>query len=176
VRTFGRDIPLSLQPIEVRLAVEEALALVGGTLRSAGVTVDLTSSVHVPKVLADVDSLGQVFINLIANARDALQESVPTGQRQLAIHIGASSGRVLVGVSDNGPGVNPDVVPRIFDPFFSTKPVGHGTGLGLAISHGIVEKHGGSLRYDRATLGGACFTVMLPVYHNPANHNPASPA
>jgi two-component system C4-dicarboxylate transport sensor histidine kinase DctB len=163
VRTFGRDMPLSLESVDVRRPVEDALVLMAETLRSASVQVDLTQIATVPKVLADVDSIGQVFINLIANARDALEAAVPSQQRRLAIHIGSETDKVLVTVSDNGPGVSVEVASRIFDPFFSTKPVGRGTGLGLAISHGIVEKHGGSLRYDRASLGGACFTVMLPV-------------
>jgi histidine kinase len=162
VRTFGREMQLCLEPVDVRLPLEEALALMSEGLRTASVDVDIQSSPEIPKVLADADSLEQVFINLIANARDALEASVPCNQRQLSIAIDSARNQVLVAVSDNGPGVSAEVVSRIFDPFFSTKPVGRGTGLGLSISHGIVEKHGGSLRYDRAANGGACFTVVLP--------------
>lgn len=169
VRTFGRDMPLSLESVDVRQPVEDALVLMAETLRSASISAELTWAPGVPKVLADVDSIGQVFINLIANARDALEATVPVGQRKLAIQTGAANGKVSVTVSDNGPGVNGEVVSRIFDPFFSTKPVGRGTGLGLAISHGIVEKHGGSLRYERASIGGACFTVTLPAGHLPTD-------
>lgn len=161
VRAFGRESPLSLQPLDVRLPVDDALVLMAEALRSANVAVDVTAGT-VPKVLADQESLEQVFINLLANAKDALETSVPVGSRRVAIHIGASNQQVSIAVSDNGPGVTAEVVSRIFDPFFSTKPVGRGTGLGLSISHGIVEKHGGSLRYDRAPMGGACFTVSLP--------------
>ena len=162
VRTFGREMPLSLASIDVRMPVDEALALMAEALRTASVGVEVTARAEVPQVLADAESLEQVFINLIANARDALEASVPSGQRHLSIEIDTSKDSVLVTVSDNGPGVSADVVSRIFDPFFSTKPVGRGTGLGLSISHGIVEKHGGSLRYDRAPRGGARFTVTLP--------------
>lgn|SRR5688572_19510708 len=162
VRTFGRETPLTLRPMDVRLSVDDALVLMGEALRSASIEVDVTTDSSVPRVIADQESLEQVFINLIANARDALETAVPVGERLLSIHIEAAGPSVSVAVSDNGPGVSGDVVSRIFDPFFSTKPVGRGTGLGLSISHGIVEKHGGSLRYDRATIGGACFTVSLP--------------
>jgi histidine kinase len=162
VRTFGREMQLCLQPVDVRLPLDDALALMSEALRTASVGVNVKSTTEVPKVLADADSLEQVFINLIANARDVLEASVPIHQRQLSIEIGAAQDQVLVMVSDNGPGVSADVVSRIFDPFFSTKPVGRGTGLGLSISHGIVEKHGGSLRYDRAASGGARFTIILP--------------
>jgi len=163
VRTFGREMQLCLQPVDVRLPLDDALALMSEALRTASVGVDVKTCPEVPKVLADADSLEQVFINLIANARDALEASVPSHERQLSIEIGSAQDQVSVTVSDNGPGVSADVVSRIFDPFFSTKPVGRGTGLGLSISHGIVEKHGGSLVYDRAASGGARFTIILPV-------------
>jgi len=167
VRTFGRETPLSLEPMDVRLSVDDALLLMGEALRTASIEVDVsspdgTTPDDTTRVLADRESLEQVFINLLSNARDALESSVPIGARRLSIDIAAADGHVSVAVSDNGPGVTSEVVSRIFDPFFTTKPVGRGTGLGLSISHGIVEKHGGSLRYDRASIGGACFTVSLP--------------
>jgi len=162
VRAFGRESPLSPKPIDVRLPVEDALTLMTEALRAADVDVELEPSPAVPLVLGDRESLEQVFINLIANAKDAVEGAVSVGDRRIAIHIAGSDDEVSVAVADNGPGVAPEVVSRIFDPFFSTKPVGRGTGLGLSISHGIVQKHGGSLRYQRASLGGACFTVVLP--------------
>ena len=66
-------------------------------------------------------------------------------------------------VADYGPGLSPAVQQRLFEPFFTTKPVGEGTGLGLSISFGIVEQHGGQLRADNGTEGGACFTLRLPM-------------
>lgn len=162
VRAFGRETPLSLEPLDIRLPIDDALVLLAEPLRSASVDVQLTDGRDVPQVLADRESLEQVFINLFANAKDALESTTPVGRRHLDIRISSSEVGVSVAVSDSGPGITADVARRMFDPFFSTKPVGRGTGLGLSISHGIVEKHGGSLQYDRAELGGARFTVSLP--------------
>lgn len=101
----------------------------------------------------------QVVMNLVQNALDAL-EGVPDPQIVLTAHrVGAFA---VLTVSDNGPGVPPDLEGTIFDPFFTTKPVGRGTGLGLSISHKIAEEHGGTLRLVPGTGQGAAFRVELP--------------
>jgi signal transduction histidine kinase len=111
-------------------------------------------------VLGNPIQLEQVFINLLTNARDALEES-----RQKEIHISCALAQDLVVVvfRDTGPGIPPGLEQRIFDPFFTTKEVGSGTGLGLSITYGIVQEHGGSISVESQPGEGAAFTVELPL-------------
>ena len=107
--------------------------------------------------------IGQVFWNLLENARFATGESKGqvTGQVEVNIETDPSGKMVVVSVSDTGPGIRPEQLDSIFQPFFTTKT--KGTGLGLAICQRIVESHGGSLSVENQSAGGARFTVTLPV-------------
>jgi two-component system sensor histidine kinase HupT/HoxJ len=113
-------------------------------------------------VLASAGQLLQVFMNLIQNAADACA-GVPSPRLVITQQVDAAAGRVRLAFEDNGPGIPPEHLPRVFDPFFSTKPVGQGTGLGLSISYGIVEQHGGHIRAESPPGGGARFVVELPL-------------
>ncbi|HZI10684.1 MAG TPA: PAS domain S-box protein [Myxococcus sp.] len=116
----------------------------------------------VPPVYADTSRLGQVFLNLMVNAAQAIPEGNPEGHR-VAVHVRpAPSGGVAVEVSDTGSGMPPEVLARIFDPFFTTKPVGSGTGLGLSICHGIIRGLGGDITVQSESGRGTTFTVLLP--------------
>ncbi len=114
-------------------------------------------------IRADVDQLQQVLVNLIVNAKQALEEV--QGRRRIAIaaKVAGEPAQIVVTVSDNGPGVPPDIRSRIFDPFFTTKPQGVGTGIGLAVSRGLVEAHGGTLTVTPANGAGASFEMRLPI-------------
>lgn len=102
--------------------------------------------------------LNQVFMNLLLNAGQAIDE-----QGTITVRTGHEPGRVWVEIGDTGDGIAPEVQQRIFDPFFTTKAVGKGTGLGLSISYGIVAKHHGSIEVDSAPQAGSRFRVILPV-------------
>ncbi|HEV3375448.1 MAG TPA: ATP-binding protein [Candidatus Acidoferrum sp.] len=115
-----------------------------------------------PFVHGDAGQLQQVLMNLVGNARQAIVESGKGGNIQARTKW-TSEGRVLLEVSDDGPGIPPGIMARIFDPFFTTKPAGAGTGLGLAIALGIVREHGGQLKVSSPPAGGAIFTLELPV-------------
>jgi signal transduction histidine kinase/CheY-like chemotaxis protein len=114
-----------------------------------------------PFVHGDAGQLQQVLMNLVGNARQAIEESGKGGTVRVRTKRVAER-RVLLEVSDDGPGIPEAVVARIFDPFFTTKPAGMGTGLGLAIVLGIVREHGGQLRVASPPSGGAIFTIELP--------------
>ncbi len=116
-----------------------------------------------PAVLVDRGRLKQVFVNLLLNAADALD-----GQGNVRIHVVAADGGVRAAVTDDGPGVTPEIRERLFEPFFTTKPAGSGTGLGLAISQQIVEEAGGRLSYVDGGPG-ATFEVWLPAADRLAN-------
>lgn len=110
-------------------------------------------------VKGDPGELGQVLMNLVANAAQAMAESTT---RRLRLSVERQEGGVLLNVEDSGPGIDPEIRSRLFDPFFTTKPVGQGTGLGLSLCREIVLRHGGRIEVDDAPLGGARFRVWLP--------------
>src|ERR1019366_3468677 len=116
----------------------------------------------VPLVLATEARLGQVFLNILVNAAQALEVG---DAAENVIRVRAATerdGQVVVQVSDTGPGIPPDILDRIFDPFFTTKPVGLGTGLGLWICQGIVTSLGGEITAESRPGEGATFRVVLP--------------
>jgi len=146
-------------PISVNTAVESALTMLRNELKyRARVEQDLRAS---RPVLASAPRLGQVFLNLISNAVQALEEA--NVKRNLVRVRSFDEGEyVVVEVSDNGPGIAPEAAPRIFESFFTTKPRGMGTGLGLPISLGIVRSLGGEIIVESRPGEGATFRVRLP--------------
>jgi two-component system NtrC family sensor kinase len=112
-------------------------------------------------VLVNREEIQQVILNLILNAEQAIA-SAAAARGTIAVTTSGSGRYQSVQVSDDGPGISPDLRGRIFEPFFSTKEVGEGTGLGLSISHGIATAHGGTLEVCESEMGGACFKLTLP--------------
>jgi two-component system NtrC family sensor kinase len=112
----------------------------------------------VPPVECIRSEMDQVFLNLLANAAQAIE-----GRGAITIVTRAEDGMAVVEITDTGPGVPADLLDRVFDPFFTTKPVGEGTGLGLSISYEIVKKHGGTITGSSPPGGGARFTVSIPL-------------
>ncbi len=160
---MARQSPSVREAMVLNKAVISALDLVSYQLRSGGVAVRLELADHLPKVVADMDQMVQVFVNLFVNAEHALRTS---DERMLTVTTGVEDGgdTVFAEVRDSGPGIKPDVLPRIFEPFFTTKPAGLGTGLGLAVSFGMVAAHGGLLEaVAQGDRRGACFRMKLPV-------------
>jgi len=160
LRTFGHAAPASREPISLRHVIERALSLMREQLRlrEIEVTVDLGREEAV--VVGNAIQLEQVFINLLANARDAVAESP-----RKAIRIASSVGSAAVEVTlvDTGHGIPPGREQRVFDPFFTTKEVGKGTGLGLSITYGIIQEHGGTISVVSPPGEGATFLIHLPL-------------
>ena len=149
----------ALKQIDVAEVLRLSLRLVSGELmRCASLELDVTCA---PKVRASATKLGQVVLNLIVNAMQAVN-SRPRNQNVISVRLRIDDSWVVLEVADNGPGISDQDIDRIFDPFFTSK-AGTGTGLGLAISRRIVEELDGSLISGRdESLGGACFTMRLP--------------
>ncbi len=117
-----------------------------------------------PQIPVNVSEIGQVLINLLKNAAQALFEACADGKPQIRISIRRHQGMVEIKVADNGPGMTDDTRRRIFEPFFTTKEVGVGTGLGLSVSYTIITKnHGGSIEVESSPGNGTCFTMLLPM-------------
>ena len=159
LRTFGRAAPVSREPVSLRQVIERALSLMQEQLRLRAIEVTLELGSEEAVVLGNPIQLEQVFINLLANARDAVADS-----RRKAIRISGSVGSaaVEVALTDTGHGIPPGLERRIFDPFFTTKEVGKGTGLGLSITYGIIKDHGGTISVVSRADEGATFLIRLP--------------
>src|SRR6185436_17437144 len=148
VRTFlamARQQQPERVPVTVSEVMSAALDLTGYALKTSSVEVRLDLAADAPPVLADADQLHQVFMNLIVNAQQALQDQPPPRILSLISRFDPATNTVRIAVADNGPGIPEAVRKRIFEPYFTTKPLGSGTGVGLAVCLGIVEAHGGTL-------------------------------
>jgi PAS domain S-box-containing protein len=140
--------------------VERTLNLHAYSLRKNNITVDFVRETGLPYAQGDPHQLMQVFLNLILNAEQAIREARDRGT--LRIRMGNSGGSVWVSFLDDGPGIPADILPNIFDPFYTTKRPGRGTGLGLSICKSVMKEHNGSVEAANAPGGGAVFTVTLP--------------
>jgi signal transduction histidine kinase len=139
--------------------VERTLNLHSYSLRKNSITVDFLREPNQPFVKADPHQLMQVFLNLILNAEQAIRETRDRGT--LRIRLGNSGESVWASFQDDGPGIPADVLPSIFDPFYTTKRPGRGTGLGLSICKSVMKEHNGTIDAANAPGGGAVFTVTL---------------
>jgi C4-dicarboxylate-specific signal transduction histidine kinase len=162
LRTFGWGAPVSLELVAVQEVIDRALSLVQEQLRLRQISITLDFLPESPVVLGNAIQLEQVFINLLTNARDALEVS-ERKEVQIACSVGED---VVVVFRDTGPGIPDGLEQRIFDPFFTTKDVGSGTGLGLSITYGIVQEHGGEITVENRPGEGAAFTIALPRAHD----------
>lgn len=158
----ARPVTVEKRPCSVNDALVSVMKLRRGRLEAAGIWVTSDLSPSLPLIVADPGHLRQVFHNLIDNAERALC-SLPSGaERALRVHTWWRDGRVLVEVSDTGPGIAPQHIGRIFDPLFTTDADNGGTGLGLSVSLAIVEAFGGDIAVRSKPGQGATFTVELP--------------
>jgi two-component system NtrC family sensor kinase len=165
VRTFlamARQQQPERAPVVISEVVAAALDITGYALKTSGIEVTLDLAGNVPPVLADADQLHQVFMNLIINAQQALQDQPRRRKLTLTSRYDSGANAIRITVADNGPGIPDAVRNRIFEPYFTTKPLGKGTGVGLAVCLGIVEAHGGSLTVGGGEGLGTIFTIVLP--------------
>jgi CheY-like chemotaxis protein/anti-sigma regulatory factor (Ser/Thr protein kinase) len=158
---FSRPASAQKQTLDVNSLVERTLQLHDHSLRRNSVEVQFQPQANLPSVLGDANQIIQVLLNLVSNAEHAIREVRETGRIQ--IRIGRMGDHISVTVQDDGVGISPEALPRIFDPFFSTKRPGGGTGLGLSICMSIIREHGGSIDVETLPAGGTAFTVYLPV-------------
>jgi PAS domain S-box-containing protein len=141
--------------------IERSLQLHEHSLRSNRITVDFSAPADLPLVLGDTSQLTQVFLNLIANAEQAIREIRDHGT--LRIRVSRAADRVVATFQDDGPGIPREILPKIFDPFFTTKRPGRGTGLGLSICLAILREHNGEIEAQPVPQGGSLFTIWLPI-------------
>ena len=147
-------------PTDINGIVDAALELVGYGLRSSGIAIHRDLDPDLPPVNADKELMGQVFANTIINAQQALSDR--PDPRQIRIASYRRDGSVVVDIADNGPGIAEDMREQIFEPYYTTKPVGAGTGIGLSVCRSVMTAHAGTIEALASIEAGATFQVVLP--------------
>jgi len=167
---FAQETPLRLAPLDVKPILESALHL-SRIAKVSQVRVEVRQEGECPLVQGDSSQLLLVFLQLISNAIDALQES---GGGTFDITLRPSGSQLLLEFADSGPGLKEP--QRVFEPFYTTKPVGKGTGLGLSTCYGIIQQHEGEISCRNRPEGGAIFTILLPLASQSPAENTAEAA
>ena len=158
---FAGSRRLVRRRLSLNAIISRALALRTEACRVAGIDVLRNYDARLPRLHGDPLLLQQAFLNILINAEHAVAAN-GRGRIEISTSLDTKRRAVVVRIRDSGKGIPADVLPRIFDPFYTTKDVGLGTGLGLTITYGIVQEHGGQIAAANHANGGAVFTIELP--------------
>ena len=161
---FSRTSTTAYVEVDLNRVIQDTLSLIEHQLDKSSIAVKLDLSEASLAVKGNSGKLQQVFLNLFLNARDAME----SGGR-LSVSTWTEDGFARVEVADSGPGISPEHLGRIYDPFFTTKAARKGTGLGLAVTYGIVREHGGNIKVDSRLGAGSRFQVELPLARKPVH-------
>ncbi len=157
---FSRKSNSDSVPLKLNAVITESLMLVEKPFAKMNISFDQALDPSLPEILGDANQIQQVFLNLLSNARDAMQQGGKIWVRTFPVnHEGPW---VALEVRDLGYGIPPEIIGKIFDPFFTTKGSREGAGLGLAVSYGIVKSHGGTIQVESQPGQGATFTLRFP--------------
>jgi PAS domain S-box-containing protein len=167
MREFGRKSTLEVGSVHINDVIQKSLDFFSQQLRLRNIEVTLDLEDGVPSIKADPNRLEQVFINLLTNARDAIEEKslqhpLSEGEKRITIRTRSNRRYVFAEICDSGTGVPKELTDKIFEPFFTTKTVGKGTGLGLSISYRIISDYGGTIHAVSKEGHGACFDIRFP--------------
>jgi len=154
---FHRPVAVSFDKTNPKQLIVEILSLMDRQFTNAGVTVTCRADDSLPEILAWPDGLTQVFINLLVNSIDAMQNG-----GEIIIDLKRTGHTVIFSFEDSGPGIKADHIPHIFDPYYTTKATSGGSGLGLSVCYNIIKNHNGSINYTNTKRGG-CFIIELPI-------------
>jgi len=164
---FSRHSKMEFGSVKLNQLIEKTLFLNANLLKLHSVRVEEKLDPDLQDLTGSEDQLQQVFMNLISNAAEALEAS--RGERVLRIQTRRLPEKECVSVSfaDTGVGIPKENLPKLFEPFFSTKKKGKGVGLGLSVAYGIIQEHGGSIHVQSEEARGTAFTIELPLKMNP---------
>jgi len=152
-QTPGEKVPLELKPL-----LQRAVQMEGFKVHNRDISLSVHAADPLPRVLGNSNQLLQAFLQIVENAVDALQE---VGRGRLVVSLWQETAEIVIEFADTGPGMrDPE---RVFDPFYTTKPVGKGTGLGLSAAYGVIQDHKGQITCANRPEGGAAFEIRLPV-------------
>jgi PAS domain S-box-containing protein len=168
LREFGHRADIQKEAIDINKPLGGVFTLLGEQLKLRGINVVLDLQEGLPRIMADSNRLEQVFMNLVLNARQAMEEKKQetagvTPECTLTVRSFQEKGQVVVTVTDTGTGIPETINEKIFEPFFTTKKVGEGTGLGLSISYEIVKDYRGTIEIESAKGKGSTFKITFPV-------------
>jgi len=168
MRQFGRKSDMTLEKIQVNEVLRRAFEFFSSQLKLREIEVVWDIDENLPVVLGDANRLEQVFVNLLINARDAIEEKCAAGtcekgDRRITLETRVEESSIEFELRDTGKGIPKANLDKVFEPFFTTKQVGKGTGLGLYISYGIIRDLGGSIRAESVEGEGAAFIITLPI-------------
>ncbi len=172
--TFARRDRPEKEYADINSILTNTLAMRSYEMRVNSIEVTTHLAHRLPRTMANVGQLQQVFLNIIINAEQAM--TAAGGHGELVVSTEAVNGNIRTTISDTGPGIPPDIQDKLFDPFFTTKDQTGGTGLGLSISYGIVKEHGGEIHVSSAPGKGATFIVDIPVVAEAGDSQPQPPA
>lgn len=159
---FSRKTASEKAHVDMNTLIENTLSMVRNQAKFYNITFDVRLDKSIPEVNADPNQIQQVFLNLLINAADAMEEKGKITISSRMIEDGADR-FVEIEFTDTGPGIPEEIRSKVFEPFFTTKPAGKGTGLGLAVSYGIIKKHEGQIFVKSEPGHGASFFIRLPV-------------
>jgi len=171
LRMFARKSDDGRDDVNINILLENVFEIVNQQLKVRNIELEKKYDDNLPLIAGDPIRLEQVFINLLLNARDALEEKwgdrecLP-GDKKISVKTVSKPGQVMIQIHDNGIGIPLMQQDKIFEPFFTTKEVGRGTGLGLSISYGIIKDCGGDVRVHSTVDEGTVFTLKFPVRRN----------
>jgi CheY-like chemotaxis protein/anti-sigma regulatory factor (Ser/Thr protein kinase) len=159
--SFARQRPPERKWTDLNHVLDAVVEILIYELRTNNIKITRDYAPSLPKLLVDPHQVQQVFLNIVNNARQAIEAHRPHGAIRLSTR--ARGERVQVRFEDDGPGMSAETQAKIFDPFFTTKPVGKGTGLGLSLSYGIIQEHGGTISVESQVGKGTTFLIEFPV-------------
>jgi len=159
--SFSRRHAPERKPANVNTLVGNAVEFLQYQLRTSNLEILTHLDPNIPKAMLDPHQIQQVFLNIINNARQAIEGNTPKGR--ITITTTVVRDKIRVEFQDNGPGIKPENLPKLFDPFFTTKKTGQGTGLGLSLCYGIIKEHGGTIDVRSKPGESACFIIQLPL-------------
>ncbi|MDD3311624.1 ATP-binding protein [Pseudodesulfovibrio sp.] len=166
LRSFGRKSDILEEPVNLNQPVRAVMSMIRRQFELGDIRFELNLADDLPAILAHSNRLQQVVFNMVANARDAINDASsprdPRRERRISIRTGRDDGHVFVEVADTGSGISPEDQDKVFEPFFTTKEAGQGMGLGLAITYGIVKDYGGDIRIQSELGQGTVFHVEFP--------------
>jgi len=158
--SFSRQTPINVQSTDVNRLVQQCLLLVAHNLQNAGIEVHSALASGLPRLRCDPSQIEQVLLAVIVNASDAMPSG---GNLWLSSQLSEGGEHVVLSIRDDGCGIPADMLPKVFEPFVTTKDLHHGTGLGLAVSRGIIERHSGTISIQSEVGKGTTVTITLPV-------------